>query len=89
MELHVGKLTFSEEQTKFMTKAIKIESEKILKKELSVIETKLDLLNGELGTKTRYCFMCGTTKYNSRVGLIHEPDCLIQEIRNKLKRLDK
>jgi len=52
---------------------------------LKECEYELDILNGVYGTKQGYCILCKTIKYDGKVGLIHEDDCLIIKLRNQLK----
>jgi len=55
--------------------------------ELKTIEMKLDIINGELGTKEYYCIYCKSKKYNGEVGIIHNPFCPILELRWLIKNI--
>ena len=48
-------------------------------------EDKLDKINGNYGSKENYCIFCNSKEYNSKVGIVHKEDCIIQEMRDILK----
>ena len=71
-----------------MNKIDRIKKIEESQKELLVeIEDKLDKINSENGSKNGYCIYCNTMSYNSKLGLDHFEDCIILELRNKIKEL--
>lgn len=54
--------------------------------ELKEIEYIMDKANGEYGNKKAYCIYCNSTKYNSKVGIIHHEMCMIQRLREEIKK---
>jgi len=53
------------------------------------IEKILDETNANYGSKEEYCIFCKSKEYNSRVGIVHEKDCIIQELREEIKNYKK
>ena len=55
--------------------------------ELEKIENELDLLNASYGEKESLCIWCKSKKYNGQVGIVHSKNCVMTQIRNKIKEL--
>lgn len=53
--------------------------------EYSEIEYLLDKANGEHGTKESLCLFCNAKKYDSKVGIIHKPLCIIMRLREEIR----
>jgi len=49
---------------------------------LKEIEIKIDAVNPIYGSRSEYCIYCKSTKYNSKIGIIHINKCPIFEIRD-------
>lgn len=60
--------------------------DKKIRKLLTEAELKLDEHNGDYGEKKRLCLCCNSTDYDSVVGVLHYPYCIIRKIREELKR---
>ena len=56
---------------------------KILK--LKEIEEKMDIVNGDYGTRGELCIYCKSQEWNAQVGIIHTKTCAIQRIRDIIK----
>jgi len=52
-------------------------------------EDLLDKVNGDYGTKKHYCLFCKSNLYNSQVGIIHNGECIILELRRDIKHYEK
>ena len=48
---------------------------------LRKVHDKLDVLNGEKGTKEKLCIYCDANKYDGKSGIIHQGDCIMLFIR--------
>ncbi len=48
-----------------------------LREALNVAEDAMDLLNGDIGTKSRPCFFCRAEIYDGQVGIVHTAYCPI------------
>lgn len=44
-------------------------------------EQLIDAINGRFGEENQLCYSCGSSSFNSEVGIIHHGDCLILELR--------
>jgi len=53
------------------------------------IENILDKINREYGTKKYYCLFCKSNEYNSQVGIIHNNECIILDLRINIKLYEK
>ena len=51
-------------------------------------EIKLDEHNADYGTKEKYCLCCYSTDYDTIVGILHYPYCIIRRLREELKQLE-
>jgi len=60
---------------------------KQLIRKLENIEVSLDILNGDYGCKEYYCIFCNAKNYNGCTGVLHNDDCVMFKIRNKIKQL--
>jgi len=58
-----------------------------IRKRLIVIEYELDLINGDYGSKDNYCIYCQSKEYNGMVGIVHTKNCIISQVRDKIKEL--
>lgn len=56
---------------------------------INKIEKVLDETNADYGSKEEYCIYCKSKEYNSKVGIVHEQDCIIQELRDEIKNKRK
>jgi len=54
--------------------------------ELKEIEYIMDKANGEFGTKESYCLFCNSKEYNTKVGIVHHKLCMIQRLRDEIKK---
>ena len=45
------------------------------------IEEKFDAINSDYGSKEEYCIYCKSINYNSRLGIIHDENCPLFELR--------
>ena len=61
---------------------------KILK-ELIEIEKDFDIYNGENGDKEAYCKFCNSTKYNGKVGIVHDENCPLLRLRSVITNISK
>lgn len=61
------------------------EREDFARLEYKEIEYLLDKANGEHGTKESLCLFCNAKKYDSKVGIIHKPLCIIMRLREEIK----
>ena len=57
-----------------------------LKKLLTEAEIKLDEHNADYGSKEKYCLCCNSTDYDSIVGILHYPYCIIRRIREEISK---
>jgi len=55
-----------------------------IKQLLIEAEIKLDEHNCNFGTKEKLCLCCGGNDYDSIVGILHYPHCIIRRIREVL-----
>jgi hypothetical protein len=53
-------------------------------KELKKIEEKLDNLNGKYGKPEMLCLFCQACTYTSERGIVHNPDCIIEQLRSAI-----
>jgi len=72
----------SQKQQKELNKYIII-NKKMIK--LEEIEYIMDKTNSEYGTKEAYCLYCNSKEYNSKVGIVHNKECIIQRLRDEIK----
>lgn len=56
---------------------------------INKIEKILDQVNADYGSKEEYCIFCKSKEYNSKVGIVHRKDCIIQELRDEIKNSKK
>ena len=45
------------------------------------IEEKFDAINSDYGSKNEYCIYCKSKRYNSKVGIVHDVNCPLFELR--------
>lgn len=60
-----------------------------VKKLLTKAEQKLDEHNGDYGEKGNLCLCCNSGEYDSIVGILHYPHCIIRKIRERLIKNDE
>ena len=54
-------------------------------RKLIEIESSLDKFNGDYGDEKGYCVFCKSTSYNGEVGIEHNKNCAIIQLRTKIK----
>lgn len=53
--------------------------------DLERLERILDETNSDYGSKEEYCIYCKSKEYNSQVGIVHFDNCIVLELRDKIK----
>jgi len=53
---------------------------------LHEVESMMDIINGDYGTREAMCVYCKSKEHNGRVGIVHTKDCAIQQVRDLLNK---
>ena len=86
--LYIGGVKLTEEEKLQFLRVINFEKRLNAIDIYKHIENKLDELNGKYGNKQSYCIFCKSTEYNGSEGIVHYDDCIIKELRVKIKKLN-